>query len=446
MASTYLTKTLTTPTSDKIFTFSAWVKRSALGSEGYVFTIGSNGGSSPSHYYSIRYANEKIYVQRSGTGQLITNAVYRDLSAWYHIVLTNDTTQATDSNRIKLYVNGELASLGTATYPSQNTILDGINGARCALGLTYSGTGNYFDGLMTHIHFIDGTAYDADTFGETDATTGIWKPKTAPSVTYGTNGFFLKGENSGALGTDSSGEGNDFVVNGTPTQTVDTPSNVFCVLNPLQSIAHPSYTNGNTKCGSSSDNDRAIGTIPSQSGYYEVKLVQAPVGGSGSGLIWGVYDVSNNPALTLASQRWFKTNYGYDTHYATINFGEGNSWENQTTGLTASAGDILMMAWKNGKLYAGYNGTWFFGANPSTDTDGSVQMLLADANAYQAPLGRSNLSGLTNAEFNFGNGFFGTTAVTTNSGSGYSDSNGEGIFNYQPPTGTYACCTKNLNT
>ena len=96
-SSDYLNRTLGAPTSDKIFTISAWVKRSTLGVEGYVFTIGSNGGSSPSHWYSIRYANEKIYVQRSGTGQLITNAVYRDLSAWYHIVLTNDTTQSTDS-------------------------------------------------------------------------------------------------------------------------------------------------------------------------------------------------------------------------------------------------------------------------------------------------------------------------------------------------------------
>jgi hypothetical protein len=80
---------------------------------------------------------------------------------------------------------------------------------------------------MAHVHFIDGTAYDADTFGETDATTGIWKPKTAPSVTYGTNGFFLKFASSGSMGTDSSGNGNNFTVNGTLTQTQDTPSNVF---------------------------------------------------------------------------------------------------------------------------------------------------------------------------------------------------------------------------
>ena len=446
MASTYLSRTPSSATNRKTFTISFWLKTSVATGD-YTLFYSAGGGS---HELKIAFdTSERLYIYDfNGTSfdmLLKTNRVFRDTSAWYHIVYEVDTTNATADDRIKCYVNGvEETSFSDRTNPSLNHDTE-WNGT----GVHYigrDGSGAYIDGILTHIHNIDGTAYDADTFGETDSTTGIWRPKTAPSVTYGTNGFFLKGENSGAFGTDSSGNANNFTVNGTPTQTIDTPSNVFCVLNPLQGIAHPSYTNGNTKCGSSSDNDRAIGTIPSKAGYYEVKLVQAPVGGSGSGLIWGVYDVSNNPALTLDSQRWFKTNYGYDTHYATINFGQGNSWENQTTGLTASAGDILMMAWKNGKLYAGYNGTWFFGANPSTDTDGSVQMPLADANAYQAPLGRSNLSGLTNAEFNFGNGYFGTTKVTTNSGSGYSDSNGEGIFNYQPPTGTYACCTKNLNT
>ena len=99
---------------------------------------------------------------------------------------------------------------------------------------------------MSHFHFIDGTAYDASAFGETDATTGIWKPKTAPSVTYGTNGFFLKFENSGAFGTDSYVNANNFTVNGTMTQTIDTPSNVFATINPLDNFYNAStFTNGN---------------------------------------------------------------------------------------------------------------------------------------------------------------------------------------------------------
>jgi CxxC motif-containing protein (DUF1111 family) len=140
-----------------------------------------------------------------------------------------------------------------------------------------------------------------------------------------------------------------------------------------------------------------------------------------------------------------RTNYAYDAHYSTENFGGGNSWENVTTGVTASSGHIIMVAWKNGKVYYGYNGTWFFSANPSNNTDGSTQVPLADTNAYQLPIFKSNITGADNAEFNFGNGYFGTTAVSSNSGNGYQDSNGQGKFYYQPPTGTYACCTKNLN-
>ena len=116
-------------------------------------------------------------------------------------------------------------------------------------------TNPYFNGSMTHFHFIDGTAYDASTFGETDSTSGIWKPKTAPSVTYGTNGFFLKMENSGAMGTDSSGNSNTFTVSGTLTQNVDTPSNNFATMNPLDNYyASSTFSNGNTTIVTNSGN------------------------------------------------------------------------------------------------------------------------------------------------------------------------------------------------
>ena len=440
MASTYLTKTLTTPTSDKIFTFSAWVKRSALGSEGYVFTIGSNGGSSPSHYYSIRYANEKIYVQRSGTGQLITNAVYRDTSAWYHIVLTNDTTQATDSNRIKLYVNGELASLGTATYPSQNTILDGINGARCALGLTYSGTGNYFDGLMTHIHFIDGTAYDADTFGETDATTGIWKPKTAPSVTYGTNGFFLKGENSGALGTDSSGNANNFTVNGTPTQTIDTPSNVFATLNALDNYYFGgTFSNGNTTVlsGSSQYSYCTSNFGVGKGKYYiEAKYV------ANSGGDYSRFGIGYKPATSTTDGLGDETG---EAIYRPDGVIKVNNSETSSWGATWTTGDIISIALDcdNSKLYFSKNGVFQGSGNPTAGTGGIAitDVTTLSTGNYFFGFGDNAGSGTATWSYNFGNGFFGTTAVA----SAQNPDDGIGIFEYDVPTGYRALCTKSIN-
>ena len=441
MASTYLTKTLTTPTSDKIFTFSAWVKRSALGSEGYVFTIGSNGGSSPSHWYSIRYANEKIYVQRSGTGQLITNAVYRDTSAWYHIVLTNDTTQATDSNRIKLYVNGELASLGTATYPSQNTILDGINGARCALGLTYSGTGNYFDGLMTHIHFIDGTAYDADTFGETDATTGIWIPKTAPSVTYSGNSFFLKGENSSALGTDSSGNANNFTVNGTPTQTIDTPSNVFATLNALDNYYFGgTFSNGNTTVVSTSSGyPYCTSTFGVGKGkyYIEGKYVARSDGND-----YSRFGIGYKPATSTTDGLGDETGeaiYRPDGAMK-VNGSETSSW-----GATWATGDIISIALDcdNSKLYFSKNGVFQGGGNPTAGTGGIAitDVTTLSTGNYFFGFGDNAGSGTATWSYNFGNGFFGTTAVA----SAQNPDDGIGIFEYDVPTGYRALCTKSIN-
>ena len=435
MASTSLTRTLTTPTSDKIFTFSAWVKRSALGSEGYVFTIGSNGGSSPSHWYSIRYANEKIYVQRSGTGQLITNAVYRDLSAWYHIVLTNDTTQATDSNRIKLYVNGEQPSLGTATYPSQNATLDGINGARCALGLTYSGTGNYFDGSMAHVNFIDGTAYPASTFGETDSLTGIWKPITSPSVTYGTNGFFLKFASSGSMGTDSSGEGNDFTVNGNLTQTQDTPSNVFATYNPLGNFfPADTFSNGNTTQTTNAGNyTYNISTLGASNGKYYCEIKNS---------------TNNNNSIGIADRPSISTTNGLTgTTYGWAYVMSGQVYNNGSivaTYNTVTTNDIVGIALDldNNKVYFSKNGTWQGSSDPSAGTGGiSITAPASNRTGFYffGSGDEATNSAVHNA--NFGNGYFGTTAVA----SAGTNASGIGIFEYDVPTGYTALSTKGLN-
>ena len=437
MASTSLTRTLTTPTSDKIFTFSAWVKRSALGSEGYVFTIGSNGGSSPSHWYSIRYANEKIYVQRSGTGQLITNAVYRDLSAWYHIVLTNDTTQSTDSNRIKLYVNGEQPSLGTATYPSQNATLDGINGARCALGLTYSGTGNYFDGSMAHVNFIDGTAYPASTFGETNAASGIWTPIASPSVTYGTNGYFLKFGNSGALGTDSSGNSNTFTVNGSGTQTQDAPSNVFVTMNPLYRTTSINFSNGNNTITSSSGSwNGPASTLAASTGKWYVE-------GKATGYNHNAVGVASNPNDNSAGYPFgIAGGYGYKLYTGgTTTLGA----DDVPYGDTLANGDIFQIALDldNQKIYFGKNGTWQNSGVPTSGATGTGAAFTLPSNETYHFVNALNLqTGGASSQWNFGNGYFGTTAVA----SGNADGAGYGIFEYAPPTGYYSLCTKNINT
>ena len=277
MASTYLSKT---PTAGDLntWTWSGWVKRGKLGSASGLF--GARNGSQPEVYQFSASDTLQVYNYNGSSFpfNLQTNRVFRDTNSWYHIVISVDTTQTTSTDRIKIYVNGEQeTSLQTTTYPSQNFNTFFNSAVVNYVGTSSTADANYFDGSLTHVHFIDGTAYDADTFGETDSTTGEWKPKTAPSVTYGTNGFFLKFENASSFGEDSSGNDNDFTTNGTGTQLVDTPTNVFATMNPLVNSGI-SYENTNLSVAGGADNNFGWGTLPgrmnnaSAGWYYEMKV------------------------------------------------------------------------------------------------------------------------------------------------------------------------------
>jgi hypothetical protein len=238
MASTYLSRTHGTPTNAKKWTISFWSKSINLGLTNAgqeFFSVGISG----SDEVFLRLETDGTISSKEDTTAssaiwaMYPNGVYRDANGWRHIVMSFDTTLATATDRSKMYINGEDVSstIGFSGYTNVPLNFESIiNQSGYIFNIGRRGYNNdlYFDGSMTHFHFIDGTAYDASTFGETDTATGIWKPKTAPVVTYGTNGFFLKFENSASFGTDSSVNGNNFTVNGTMTQTIDTPSNVFC--------------------------------------------------------------------------------------------------------------------------------------------------------------------------------------------------------------------------
>ena len=247
MASTKLSRTPSSGDNQK-YTVSCWVKRTGLGAS---TTVYSTGDTTPNNNGRMLFidASDKIEISYYNSGYtyiVLTNRVLRDTNAWYHIVVAFDSTQATASDRIKIWVNGEQeSSFQTSSYPSLNASFN-FGSATHYIG-DLGGRSIYSDFVLSHLHYIDGTTYDASYFGETDSTTGIWKPTTSPSVTYGSNGVFLKFENSGSMGTDSSGNGNNFTVNGTLTQTVDTPSNVFATLNPLMGgLSSVTYSNGNT--------------------------------------------------------------------------------------------------------------------------------------------------------------------------------------------------------
>jgi len=445
MASTYLSKTFSTPTSSKIFTFSFWVKKSQ-GSQSDDMHIFNNYVSGTSRLTCAIDGNENFKIENNNGAynlRFITDAEYRDVNGFYHFVISVDTTQATESNRVKIYVNGvQETSFSTATYPSQNDDIKVPDGSHTMYIGTFTGSAQFWDGSMTHVHFIDGTAYDASTFGETDATTGIWKPKTAPSVTYGTNGFFLKFENSGAFGTDSSGNGNNFTVNGTMTQTIDTPSNVFATLNPLDNFySGHGLTNGNTRTSSSTLTNYQspiLSTLGAASGKYyaECKVIQTSTAYSKIGIGATQITGTNQGFGSLSNQ------YVYN--------GETGAITGQSNGATYTDGDIVGIAvdLDNNKLYFSKNGTFQNSGDPTSGATGTGASSITAASSTALGFyffGCGDIAGDSPQaiwEWNFGNGYFGTTAVS----SAQNPDDGIGIFEFSPPTGYKALCTKSINS
>ena len=444
MASTILTRTVASTGNNKILTWSGWVKRSDS-STGQL--IAANGNPSDANYIiffefsgsTLRFIIKSISI----LANVETNAVFRDTSAWYHLVFNMDTTQATASDRVKMYVNGEqITSFATSSYPSQNlgTQFNNADSVISVGGKYVTGANtDFFNGSMSHVHFIDGTAYDASYFGETDATTGIWKPKTSPSVTYGTNGFFLKGENSGSLGTDSSGEGNNLTVTGTPTQTIDTPSNVFTTMNPLDNYyAGATFEHGNTEViTTQSAYTYCTSTLKMGSGKYYIEGKWTGTGGGNSGV-----GIVNTSSTATSDEMTNKANSSVITDSGLV-YANGSS--TGTNVGSFSVNDIVMIAFDgaNNAIYYGKNGTWLNSGNPTSGASktGAFTPSSTTGLDYFIGFGDQNSSFSYRIEFNFGNGFFGTTAVA----SAQNPDDGIGIFEYDVPTGYLALCTKNIN-
>tara|TARA_B100000902_G_scaffold305735_1_gene294226 strand:+ start:296 stop:1627 length:1332 start_codon:yes stop_codon:yes gene_type:complete len=442
MASTYIYRASGTPTSTRKFTFSFWVKKSGQGADQFIvssFTDANN------RLHCAFDSNDRFdfIAKVSGSNIIRTNPdmLFRDSTAWYHIVLNVDTTQSTAADRSKVYVNGveqtEFGS-GNKSNPSQNADVN-ISGDHFIGAYDNSGSPSLFlDGCLAHVHYTDGYTYAASTFGETDSTSGIWKPKTAPSVTYGTNGFFLKFQNSGNLDLDSSGNNLSFTTAGTLTQNIDTPDNNFATLNPLTLLVSDSFssvTTGNLTALTTSGSNwgTILSTLGDSSGkyYFEAKLIS-----SGSNCIIGAVDI-NNQRQNDDSQ-WYigqdSTGQGYQNNGAASNGGA-------SYGATYANGDIIgcAMDLDNNKLYFSKNGVFQNSGVPTSGSTGTGAMSLTADTTYAFAL--TGYAG-TNWNANFGQGYFGTTQVAS---AGTAPSGG-GIFEYDCPTGYQALCTKGINS
>ena len=431
----YLNKNFaSTATSEYISTISFWIKRAKISSSQYVF--GCYGGS-PSVYSTdlVFTASDTLEFSFGNTSAplLETSQVFRDVSAWYHIVYAVDTTQATSSNRVKLYVNGsQVTAFGTASYPSQNAVFKAFkNNNANLIGSSWNG-GSPINMYLSEFYNIDGQALTPSSFGETDFDTGIWKPK-AYTGTYGTNGFYLQFKNSASLGTDSSGNGNTFTVNNLTSidQTTDTPTNNFCTGNPLYKYTYsPTFSEGNLSfTGTQAQWQGAIGSLGISKGkwYYEAKFTSATAIADFFVGFGGLDDFDlSNP---------FRNNVSfYNSNGGEISVGDtANRFETTSNYGTFANGDIIGVAldydnklisvYKNGSAIAT---NYDYGATsyPSTLINGKTI----------SPVVAHNGSG--SISMNFGNPPY-------SSGS-YTDGAGYGNFSYSVPSGYYSLNTKNL--
>ena len=232
-SSDYLNRTFGTATNRLKLTISVWLKKSDLSTG--LFWHSYNSGSYRFQFYFDGSDRLGLLNVDSGSNnvELITNRVFRDLSAFYHVQTIIDTTQSTASDRVKIYVNGvQETSFSTATYPSQNADMSlGADSYSCQLG-RYGGGSDYFSGYMSEVIYLDGQTLDPTSFGEFDEDSGIWKPIDVSGLTFGNEGFYLDFEDSSALGNNVSGITNDFtVITFTPIVNFIVPlPNIFATL------------------------------------------------------------------------------------------------------------------------------------------------------------------------------------------------------------------------
>tara|TARA_Y100000592_G_scaffold11842_1_gene16693 strand:+ start:181 stop:1512 length:1332 start_codon:yes stop_codon:yes gene_type:complete len=442
MASTYLSKTFSgTPTNNKKCTISIWFKKTKNGSETVLLTQKISSARD-----GLRFDGSsdrlRLFLNSANSADYVTTRVFRDINAWYHVVVAIDTTLGTAGDRVKIYINGvQETAFDASSNPSQDHVLGYGNSTLCNVGRDASDTTGHWDGVMSHIHFIDGTAYAPTVFGSTDATTGEWKINTQPNVTYGTNGYFLLKDDNSV--TDQSGRGNNFTVGGgTFTKTEDCPSSVFATWNSLESAnGNFSYANGNTYSAiTSSGYNYVTSTLGASSGKYYCEMKANTTGGSNK---W-MFGIATRPSLQDNADYLGKDYDAYGYRGSAGDYYNNNN--NTSYGNSYAAGDIIGVAMDldNNKLYFSKNGTWQNSGDPTSGSTGTGAISIVaprQTKFYHFAWGDIDATGAHTMYANFGNGYFGTTAVSS---AGTNASN-NGIFEYDVPAGYTALSTRGLN-
>ena len=432
----------------RTFTFSTWFKRGQLGTNQQLFNSYSAANAGGFAYMQLEaiesgVVGDRISLEVYGTILLKTTQVLRDPSSWYHLVIAVDTTSGTANNRCRMYLNGtEITNFVTRNNPDQNfDFAFNQNNIDMYLGSNnYGGNkGNYFDGYMAEVVWIDGTQYAASDFGEFDEDSNIWKPIDVSGLTFGTNGFYLDFKASGNLGNDANGGTDLTEVNLAATdQSTDTCTNNFATLNPLHSIGAASELSQGNLEYDPAGHHRIISTIAPTSGkwYAEVKGIDnpdkfnagvahypMPANGSASSFAFG--QGVNADVGRFANDFGVKANGDY---------GNSNSYSSYMASLESENNNIvgIYLDLDNYKIYFSKNGTLVSSTGKNLTNNGE-------------PYGFISVGEAGTFQWNFGNPSFAlaNTAIT--------DDNGFGAFEYSPNiTGDsaakkfYALCTKNL--
>ena len=430
-SSDYLIRTPSGASNRDAWTLSLWIKRCNLGSYQSIYGIYADANNQENFGFddSDRFFWQ-LYQSGSAVGQLTSNRVFRDTSAWYNIVAVYDSANSTAGNRMRLYINSvEETSFATDTNPSSG--LDSLWNSTTAHSIGRINTTNYIDMYLAEFIHVDGQVLTPTSFGATNPVTNIWEP-IAYTGTYGTNGYKLNYSDASNLGDDTSGNGNDFTVNNLTSidQSTDTCSNNFATMNSLYKLSNVTFSEGNLQHTNAGNWQPGLSTIGVSSGkwYFESKFT-AVTGGSNNAFI-GISLDTEADGLTLVGNS--ANSYGYE-----------NTGQKKNNSSSASYGD----SWTVGDIVSCYvdldNGAIYFGKNGTVQASGDPTSGSAKTNAaYTFTTGGTYLLGVSD--------YYGTQQVNYGSppfsiSSGNADANGFGNFEYAVPSGYFALNTKNLS-
>jgi len=430
----YMSKTMGTATNRLKLTMSVWLKRSALGERVFF-----------SSYYSASFrfqfyfdGSDRLAVLNVDSGStnvsLITNRVFRDVSAYYHVQVVIDTTEASSSNRVKLYVNGtQETSFATSTYPAENADMSlGASSYTANIG-RYGGDSDYFSGYMAEFVYLDGQTLAPTSCGEFDEDSPtIWKPIDVSELTFGDEGWYLDFEDSDNLGDDESGNTSDLAETNLAAadQATDSPTNNFCTMNPLVPHTNVVISEGNCKWVSDGSDTYGggIGTFGLTAGkwWFEVKI---------SSLVSN----HNHGAISELTTELYNTAGGA----AALQNDTGvTCWRND------DGGELVLDGTATTNDYGLFSDGQIMGI--ALDIDNYNISIYRDGSALASDVNMSSTRGTifpfintgisTTAEVNFG----GCSSFTISSAA--NDANGHGVFEHAPPSGYLALCSKNLGS